>query len=454
MSAALKLSSTPTIEEFDPTSIPFQIQVLQDVHNYDYDLGVHEVLLSGSVGSAKTLLASHIIAVHMIENPGAIVGVGRLALPDLKDTLISVLRDHIRVIPFRYSSSSGDIYLKNGSKMLAFSWIDKRFKKIRSYEFSLFVIEELTENNTKEIYDEIKMRVRLPHVKNKLIVNLTNPDSPAHWAYEYFIKTKSPTRHVYYSRTEENPFLEKTYIQGLKETLDPKMARRMLYGEWIDIRSDVIYYNYNRDINFIDDDYNINPGFPIHISFDFNIGVGKPFSLCLFQHIFKKFHVFDEVVIESTRTEQALEELESRGIFENKVIFKIHGDATGKSRSTNSNHSDYDIIVNYLRKVRRKNGSSISFELEVPASNPPIRTRHNLMNASFLNSNGEVNLYVYRKAKTVDKGLTLTKLKENADYIEDDGPKYPYQHVTTALGYGVVWVIREGESLAPGMIPR
>jgi hypothetical protein len=28
------------------------------------------------------------------------------------------------------------------------------------------------------------------------------------------------------------------------------MARRMLYGEWLEIKKDVVYYNYDPDINF------------------------------------------------------------------------------------------------------------------------------------------------------------------------------------------------------------
>lgn len=457
MTAALKLSSTPTITEFDPRVIPFQMRVLNDIdHKYNYDLGVQEVLLSGSVGSAKTILMAHAASTHALKYPGSVIGLGRLTLPSLKKTLIQTIIDHLSSdLKIDPNVSSGDIHLPNGSKMLAFSWSDKKYKKFRSNEFSMFVIEELTENAEKEFYDEIKMRIRLPHVRQKILLSGTNPDGPTHWAHKYFMREPAPNKHVYYSLTEQNPFLDKSYIDGLRQTLDPKMARRMLYGEWIDIRSDVIYYNYDRDRNFKDEDYKINPSHPIHICFDFNIGVGKPFSLCLFQYINGVFHIFDEVIIQGTSTEQAMLEIESRGIFETKTNFRIHGDATGKARSTKSLHSDYDIIEKYLSKVRRKDGQPIKYKIDVPNSNPPVRTRHNNMNAMFLNSEGQIRLYVYKKAKTVDEGLTLTKLKDGADYIEDDSPRCPYQHVTTAAGYGVVYMLIEGtKGQSVSMVPR
>src|SRR4051812_6048701 len=89
-------SSTPTFSEFDPTEIPFQDQVIDDVfHNFDYSLGTHEVLLSGSVGSAKSILMAHIGIRLCLEFPRAQVLLGRQALTDLKDTIYKKVQDHM-----------------------------------------------------------------------------------------------------------------------------------------------------------------------------------------------------------------------------------------------------------------------------------------------------------------------------------------------------------------------
>ena len=81
--------------------------------------------------------------------------------------------------------------------------------------------------------------------------------------------------------------------------------------------------------------------------------------------------------------------------------------------------------------------------MQVPRSNPPVRTRHNIVNAYCQNDLGQHRLTVYAKCKTLDKGLRLTALKKGGSYIEDDSK--PYQHITTALGYGVVYTSKLNE---------
>jgi hypothetical protein len=73
----------------------------------------------------------------------------------------------------------------------------------------------------------------------------------------------------------------------------------------------------------------------------------------------------------------------------------------------------------------------------VPRSNPPIRERHNIVNAYCTNSINQHRLFIYEKCKILNEGMKLTALKKGAEYIEDDSKEY--QHVTTALGYRVVY---------------
>jgi hypothetical protein len=320
----------------------------------------------------------------------------------------------------------------NGSEIIAKSWADKNYTKVRSLDLSMAVIEELTENHEDEFYEEISLRVgRLPHVKEQLIISATNPDSPSHWAYKRFMIEPTENRHVYYSLTEQNKFLPPQYIKKLKEDLDPKMAQRMLYGQWIDIAGETIYYQYDSQIHFKKQKYEIDKTYPIHFAFDFNIGHGKPLSIVFFQWIDDVFHFFDEVIIEGLRTEQACIEAYGRGLFTHDVpYYALHGDATGTARSTNSNFNNYEIITKFLEE------KGIRYKYEVLKSNPPIKTRHNLVNAYMKNMEGQVRLHVWN-CKTLDEGFRLTKLKDGAQYTEDDSKHY--QHCTTAAGYGIYY---------------
>lgn len=434
------MSSTPTLSEFNPKLIPVQYQVIKDIRKkYDYKLGAHEILLSGSVGSSKSLLMAHIVSTHCLIYKKSRACIGRNALPDLKATLYQTIKEHldgtlIEGKDYQCNDTTAHIQFKNGSEIISRSWADRKFSKVRSLQCSLIAIEELTENDTDEAYTELSMRVnRLPHVPEQIIISATNPDSPSHWAYKRFIESESPTRHVYYSVTSDNPFLPASYIEKLKSDLDPKMVERMIYGKWIDIAGETIYYQYNREIHYRKDQYKINLQYPIHFSFDFNIGHGKPLSVVFFQYIDDCFHFFDQVVIEGLRTHEAMQEAHERCLFNHQVPFYyLHGDASGKNQSTNSNKNNYEIITQFLDENR------IKYKYGVLKSNPPIKSRHNVMNAYLMNSYGQVRMYVYSSCPKGAEALQLTKLKDGGSYIEDDSKDF--QHIGTAMGYGVYYL--------------
>lgn len=439
------MSSVPTYFEekesqpFEPV-IPMQARVIRDVtYGWDYSLGVHEALLSGSVGSAKSLLVSHLVVNHCLKYKKAHVGIGRLSMPSLKDTLFAMILDHIgETVPIKIDKTRGIItFLDTGSMVTCVSWSDKKYKKVRSYAFSAFVIEELTENETDEAYKEIIMRIgRIPHIKENWLICPTNPDSPAHWAYKKFITRAltSKTTHVYYSLTKDNPFLPKTYIEKLQETMTRKEADRMLRGMWVEIDRNRIYYNYQAELNFqAEKRYKIHPHLPVDLMFDFNIGEGKPMSNAVGQARGKERHLFKEFHVDGLKTQQMMDEMADSGLFELPVKFRVFGDAAGKYNDTRSIRTDYEHIEAFLSNYIRKDGSMLEYEMHVPKANPPLRRRQNLVNALCLNELGQVNFFVYADCGWIDEGLRLTAPVKGSGTIEDD--KLPQQHVTTAIGY-------------------
>lgn len=431
-------TSTPSLTEFDPDVIPFQKQVITDIRkNFDYKLGTHEILLSGSIGSSKSTLMAHVAITHCLFNSGARFLIGRLSMPALRATLYNKILEHIgsdlvQGKDFFVNQTTATIKFRNGSEIIARSWSDNQYFKMRSLELSGVAIEEAIENPDDKAYMEIKMRVgRLPHVKENIIIAATNPGEPDSWIYKYFIACEpSATKHVYYSLSEQNPFLSPQYIAQLKNDLDPMMCRRFLFGEWVSIQGEVIYYAYSRDHNFKNESYTPDPNHPIICSWDYNIGQDKPISMCVMQYINGVFHIFDEIVISGGRTANTLEELENKYYFSKSLKYIICGDASGKHRDTRNIRSDYDIITQWFQN------HGLDYQYLVPIANPPVRTRHNLVNAYCLNANGQRRLFVYKDCPTVDEGFRLTKLKKGANYIEDDSKHY--QHVTTSAGYAVV----------------
>ena len=213
----------------------------------------------------------------------------------------------------------------------------------------------------------------------------------------------------------------------------------MIFGEWIEIKSEVIYYAYDRELSRISS-YKPDITAPICISCDFNIGDGKPMSWVFFQYIKKKFYFFAEIVVNGMRTLDALEEAAERGLLNHDCKYIIHGDASGRARTTKYNKTDYEVIREFLESYRQNTGQCIKyidFEIDVPVANPPVRKRHLIVNGQLKNAYGRTNVYVLvDECPTLDKGLSLAKLKKGGQYIEDD--RDPWQHITTAAGYGMI----------------
>jgi hypothetical protein len=252
---------------------------------------------------------------------------------------------------------------------------------------------------------------------------------------------KYTNRKIFYSLTEDNKFLPETYVMNLKKNLSPLEARRKLRGEWIDDPRGSIYSEYRSEIHYKKDtEYIINKDHPVYLSWDFNIGKGKPLSMCIAQFIDDHFHFYQQSVIEGARTTDSCEDIISRGLLDHDNLFYVNGDATGKARSTKSLHSDYDIIEKILSNYIRPCGTHLNFKMDVGLSNPPVKTRHNEVNSYLKNELGEYRVTVYGDAPMIDKGFRLTRLKPGGSYIEDDANEY--QHITTAVGYLICRAIR------------
>ena len=436
----MTLSKT-SLQGFDPNAIPYQIKVVNLIRrDWDYSTGTPEILLSGSYGSAKSILMAHLAVTHCLFNPGARVLLARKAMPDLKSTIFKEIIEHIEedlmegkdyfvnesTASIRFSKELG------GSEIISRSWSDKRYKKGRSLKISFLVFEELTENNEedKEAFMTLKARLRrLPHVKENVLIAATNPDSPAHWVHKYFFNSDKPTRFVFKSITTDNPFLDPIYIKQLKDDLDPIQAQRYIYGEWVELTKDRVYYAYNRDINFRKEhSFKIDE---LRICHDFNIGHNKPMSAAACIKVGDTYHALKAFHVEGARTADIMEEIASSGFLDKCRKITVYGDASGKNRDTRSIKSDYDIIKDFLANYRTRDGRPLSFEMKVPLANPPIRRRHNIVNAHFINENKQVRLFIYDE--WLHDGFMQTSFKKSADLVEDDS--LPQQHVTTAIGY-------------------
>lgn len=481
MNEVKKSRITPRMDDFNPAVVPWQIKLLQDYHNpniFDFTKGVQTIVLSGAVGSAKSLFCSHLTWLHLTENKDALVCLTRLDRRRLKDTSYKLFLDH-RPKCFKLGSDVNFSKVRsvidfNKSELKAVHWAgmqdgepitntvlgmyysDGDYVRFRSLEFSFVHMEEAVEAADSEIYKVLKERTRRPSCPKKTILLSTNPSEPDHWVNQELIQKAGWVNgvrqqgeglddciHVYYSLTTENPTLDPSYVEGLLRSLSELEAQRMIYGKWVSLYGKNLYYAYGEH-NKIRQHYKINLAYPIRVTFDFNCAKGKPMSCVLGQYIAGKFHLFKQYAIEGD-TSSLMNELLADGVFDHNVEYIIHGDAAGWSKSTASfTFCDYDIIKKALENYTQK---KINFKIVVGKSNPDVKVRHNTMNTFFKNGMGEPSIFLYEGCfqgkVNLDQSFRLTRLKDSAKYIEDDGPAHPYQHMGTAVGYMVCEVIKK-----------
>jgi hypothetical protein len=241
-------------------------------------------------------------------------------------------------------------------------------------------------------------------------------------------------------------------VDSLKRDLPEKLARRMIYGEWVELDTERIYYAYTDENNYIDKEYKWDFRYPLDLMFDFNNSkAGKPMSVGVGQVIGGKYHVAKTYIIQGMRTLDMMDEIAADGLLDLPfTLVRAFGDATGRHQDTRSNKSDWELIEGFLANYKPKGGTQLNYDIEVGVSNPPIKQRHNTMNGLFKNALGESFIYLYKEAKQACKGFRLVQYKEGAKLIEDQSLKE--QDITTSIGY---WVCRNkmiSEEIAPVVI--
>lgn len=465
--------AVPRFEEFVPFG--WQIQLLKDMENpdvFDWSKGTHTILLSGAVGSAKSALCGHLMWKHIIKykNYGAYTVIARQDWRRLQETAIDTFTKSRPKNPlfeklYSYNKSNLKSYLAGQELMLGMYYSDGDFERFKGLQISAAWLEEGSENVTPEVYEFLYQRTRLP-VPEKFIVIATNPDEPDHWINTKLITNAGfingvkqaeragidYTIHVYYSSGADNPYIDKNYYNGLRKTYSAKKAERFLDGKWISLYGQNIYYAYGEH-NHKREHYRIKTAYPIRISFDFNTALGKPMSCVFAQYIEGKIHFFDQIALQGNTSQLMEEVLNKTGPDGKKYVdynceFIIHGDAAGWAKHSSSNNwNDYEIIKKYLGEYKGSPHGPLRYKTRVDLSNPQVKQRHECVNAHFKSADNSVKIFLWENCFTgevnLDQAFRLTKLKDGAKYVEDDGVNCPYQHMGTAAGYLVYEVTKK-----------
>lgn len=207
-----------------------------------------EFLYGGAAGGAKSWTGCTWLAFMSLCHPGTKWFIGREELKRLREsTLITFFKvcaqyGIVRDQDFKYNGQDHYIQFTNGSRIdlldLRYLPSDPLYERYGSVEYTGGWIEEGGEVNFGA-YDTLKTRIGR-HLNDKygILRKLFISCNPKkNWMHSTFYKpakagTLPPYRIYLAALVQDNPFIEKDYIEALKSTTDKVKKERLLKGNW------------------------------------------------------------------------------------------------------------------------------------------------------------------------------------------------------------------------------
>ena len=237
------------------------------------------------------------------------------------------------------------------------------------------------------------------------------------WAYDMFVKgTQDKDWKSFKYTTLEGGQVDQDEINQAKDDLDERTFQQEYEASFVNY-SGIIYYNFNRTVNIINDYKPTND--TIHIGMDFNV---DPMAAVVGQIKNNDLIIFEEIQIWSSNTNEMVEEIKRR--YKGKVI--IYPDPASRQRKTSAGgFTDLAILKN------------AGFEVKSRPTAPLVRDRINSVNAKLKNANGVSSLFMLNSCKNMIKSIERQIYKEGTHVPDKDSG---YDHFNDALGYLVEYV--------------
>ena len=214
-------------------------------------------------------------------------------------------------------------------------------------------------------------------------------------------------------------------IESARADLDERTFQQEYEAAFVSY-SGVIYYGFKREESVR---RHIADRHVIHVGMDFNL---DPMSAVLMTRKGDTLHVFDEIVMFGSNTDEMVAELRER--YGNGTIV-IYPDPASRQRKTSAGgRTDLSILQN------------AGFEVRVRNHHAAVRDRINAVNSRLLSKDGQRRLYVDPKCKKVIESLERHTYKEGTSQPEKDGG---FDHMNDALGYAVEYLFPIRKANAP-----
>lgn len=347
-------------------------------------------ILYGGAGSGKSFAIMQKIIKLCLEEEGTRVLATRKFLSSIRESIFKTFKtfiiDHGLEGYVKINNTDMSFHFQNGSEIVT-SGLDDVAKLKSIAELSIIWIEEATEIE-KSDFDQLVLRLRGTQKRRKNIIISFNPVSPIHWLRDTFFdeENRRPNVFTHHSTLINNVFLDDEYKNTLYDLYsgdgNEELFDVYIKGLWHTRKTNREFYNQFSYKKHVKENINFLEGERIHITFDYNV---VPYISTLVVQIVKgedgrwKVRFIDEIIGRQPKntTEANCDEFLFR--YEDKLTqpILVYGDASGRSRNTQSNLNNYEIIETILEKYLTPSS------LRVPRKNPSIHKRRQFINRLF-----------------------------------------------------------------------
>ena len=388
---------------------------LSNLHKNQKEFIISDYLHSGISGgyqSGKSLAATIKVITKQMRNPGVPIAyylptyglVEDMLMPKF-DKLFSEIE-----LPYKYRQADSKIITPYGE-----IWMRSMDNpdRIVSYSVGYSLVDEVDvvhPNKREDAIKRISSRNSFKKSTKNCIDFVSTPEGFT-YMYNFFVKNANENKILFKLKTLDNKDnLGDGYIDGLREQYDENQLKAYLDGEFVNLTSGSVYYNFDRARNHSDRclrDYEI-----LYVGMDFNVG-----NMNAVIHVIDNSPIAVDEITGLKDTDEMCNILKIK-YPNNRII--VYPDSSGKNRSTNADITDIGIIKGY------------GFMVKYKKTNPLVNDRIKNMNRLFLNSKGEIGYYVNtRKCPIYTGALEKMPYDKNGQPDKSSG----FDHITDAGGY-------------------
>jgi hypothetical protein len=234
------------------------------------------------------------------------------------------------------------------------------------------------------------------------------------WAYDLYQRGQDPEEKAWKSfsyTTLQGGRVPEEEVKQARLDLDERTFRQEYEAVFANY-SGIVYYAFDIKEN-VKKVADINTSL-IYVGIDFNI---DPMSAVLAVKTPTGLHIFDEIVLFGSNTDELADEIKNRYPNSRIVAFPDPAGAAGSTKS--GGRTDHTILRN------------ANFTVKVRNSHPAIRDRVNSVNSLLCNIDNQRRLTIDPKCKKVIESLTKQVYKSGTTIPEKTGA----DHMNDALGY-------------------